>query len=84
MKLIPRKRSPEVRRWIRQEALEQTHRYRRIVAEQDALAPKRDRWIDAFLHRIQTRGFNVHYDQLRKVRPEEIPAKPRRKFRVIF
>ena len=84
MKLIRKIRSREVARWIRQEVADQKRRYRAIVAEQEALAPRRERWIAAFLERIQTRGFNVHSDQLRKIRPDEIPSKPKRKFRVVF
>ena len=84
MKLIHKTRSREVSRWLKQETAEQKRRYRAIVAEQEALAPRRDRWIDEFLTRIQTRGYNVHYDQLRKIRPDEIPSKPKRKFRVVF
>jgi hypothetical protein len=84
MKSIPHKRSRETEAWLRKEEVEQRRRYRKIVAEQDALTPKRDKWIAQFLHRIQTRGFHVHYDQMRKVRPEEIPSKPKRKFRVVF
>jgi hypothetical protein len=84
MKLIRHKRSREAERWLRQEVREQKTRYRRIVAEQDALAPKRDKWIAAFLERIQTRGFNVHSDMLRKIPVEEIPQKPKRKFKVVF
>ena len=52
--------------------------------EQDALSAKRDKWIEQFLERIQTRGFNVHADMLRKIPAEEIPSKPRRKFKVVF
>ena len=37
-----------------------------------------------FLQRIQTRGVHTHFDQMRKVRAEEIPVKPKRKFRVVF
>jgi hypothetical protein len=84
MKLIPHRRSRETEIWLRREALEQTKRYKKIVREQDALAPKRDRWIAEFLERIQTRGVHVHFDQMRKVRPDEIPSKPKRKFRVVF
>lgn len=84
MKSIPHKRSREVEAWLRQEVTEQKRRYRKIVQEQDALTPKRDRWIAQFLERIQTRGVHVHFDQMRKVRPEEIPTKPRRKFKVVF
>jgi len=84
VKLIRNKRSREAERWLKQEIREQKLRYRKIVAEQDALAPKRDRWIDAFLGRIQTRGFNVHSNILRKIPSEEIPRRPKRKFKVVF
>jgi hypothetical protein len=84
MSFIPHKRSREVEAWLRREIGEQKTRYRKIVRQQDALAPKRDKWVAEFLHRIQTRGFNVHADQLRKVRPEEIPMQPKRKFKVVF
>ena len=84
MKLIRHKRSREAERWLKQEVREQKVRYRKIVAEQDALAPKREKWIAAFLDRIQTRGFNVHADMLRKIPAEEIPQKPKRKFKVVF
>ena len=84
MKSIEHKRGREVEAWLRKEIAEQKVRYRNIVAEQDALSPTRDKWIAQFLQRIQTRGVHVHFDQMRKVRPEEIPAKPKRKFRVVF
>ncbi|MBV6424144.1 MAG: hypothetical protein NAOJABEB_01954 [Steroidobacteraceae bacterium] len=84
MKSIPHKRSREVEAWLRREIAEQKVRYRKIVAEQDALAPKRDKWVAEFLERIQTRGTHVHFNMMRKVRPEEIPVRPKRKFRVVF
>jgi hypothetical protein len=84
MKVIPYKRSREVIAWLRKELDEQQKRYRKIVRDQEALSPKRDRWIADFLQRIQTRGVHVHFDQMRKVRPEEIPVKPKRKFKVVF
>jgi len=84
VKLIPTKRSREAERWLKQEIRDQRLRYRRIVAEQEALAPKRDKWIEAFLERIQTRGFNVHSSTLRRIPKEEIPRKPRRRFKVVF
>ena len=84
MKLIPHRRSRETEIWLRKEILEQNKRYQKIVRAQDALSPKRDRWIADFLERIQTRGVHVHFDQMRKVRPDEIPSKPKRKFRVVF
>jgi len=84
VKSIPHKRSREVEAWLRREIAEQKVRYRGIVAEQDALAPKRDKWVAEFLQRIQTRGTHVHFNMMRKVRPEEIPVRPKRKFRVVF
>lgn len=84
LKVIEHKVSREVRAWLRKEALEQKERYKKIVAEQDALSPKRDKWVAEFLHRIQTRGFNVHADMRRKIPDSEIPKKPRRKFKVVF
>jgi hypothetical protein len=84
VKLIKYKRSREAERWIRQETADQKKRYRKIVAEQDAIAPKRDKWVAAFLDRIQNRGYNVHFSQMRKIAAEEIPQKPKRKFRVVF
>jgi hypothetical protein len=84
MKLIRHKRSREAERWLKQEVRDQKTRYRKIVAEQDALSSKREKWVAAFLERIQTRGFNVHSDMLRRIPAEEIPQKPRRKFKVVF
>lgn len=84
MKFIQNRRSREAERWLRQEIKDQKTRYRKIVAEQEALGPKRDKWIDAFLERIQTRGFNVHSNMMRKIPKEEIPRKPKRKFKVVF
>lgn len=84
MKFIKHPRTRETERWLKQEIADQKKRYKAIVAEQEALAPKRDKWVDAFLGRIQTRGWHFHLDQMRKIRPEEIPAKPKRKFKVVF
>jgi len=84
VKFIANKRSREAERWLKQEIRDQKARFARIVAEQDALAPKREKWVNAFLERIQTRGYNVHFNQLRKIPKEEIPRKPKRKFKVVF
>jgi hypothetical protein len=84
MKSIPHRRSRETEAWLRREVAEQKRRHRVIVRQQEALSEQRDRWIAAFLERIQTRGFHVHSSQMRRIRPEEIPAKPKRKFRVVF
>lgn len=84
MKLIRHPRSREATRWLREESAEQARRYRAIVAQQQALAPKRNRWVADFLGRIQTRGFHVHSDQVRRIAAKEIPSPPKRKFRVVF
>ncbi len=84
LKVIERTRSAAVRSWLKKEKAEQKVRYKKIVENMDALASKRDKWVAAFLDRIQTRGFNVHADIKRKIPPEEIPKKPRRKFKVVF
>lgn len=84
MKFIAHKRSRAVEAWLKKEIAEQKRRYQTIVDQQEALTPKRDKWIAQFLHRIQTRGVHVHYNQMRKVAPEEIPVKPKRKFKVVF
>lgn len=81
---IKHTRSKAVRAWLKKEKEEQKVRYKKIVKEMDALAPKRDKWVAGFLERIQTRGFNVHSDMLRKIPKSEIPKKPRRKFKVVF
>ena len=48
------------------------------------IAAQRDKWIDAFLERIQTRGYHVHFNMMRKIKPEEIPKRPKRKFKVVY
>lgn len=78
------RRSAEVQAWIDAEVAAQERRYRAIVRKMDALDPKRRRWIREFYARIQTRGYCVHADIRRKVPPEEIPALPPGKIRVVF
>ena len=82
-KLRP-KRSPAVRAWLRQELKEQEARYRKIVEEMEALASERDQWIENFFERIQDRGFSMHADIRRKVKPSELPKRPKRKLRVVY
>jgi hypothetical protein len=85
MKLIPHKKSPAVQAWLKEETAEQQKRYRRIAKYiNETLTPKRNQWIKGFLERIQTRGYSVHYDQLRKITPGELPKEPRRKHRFVF
>lgn len=84
LQLIRRKRSKAVKDWMKAEAAEQKKRYDQIVEDMEALTPKRDRWIDQFLQRIQTTGMNVHKDQKEVIPANRIPKKPRRKFKVVF
>ena len=83
--LIKHTRSREAQAWLKKEIAEQKARYRKIEHEMNvSIAPKRDRWIDDFLERIQSRGYNVHFNILRRIKPEEIPRRPKRKFKVVF
>ena len=83
--LIKHTRSREAASWLRKEIVEQKARFRKIEREMNVtIAAQRDKWIDGFLERIQARGYNVHFNMLRKIRPEEIPKRPKRKFKVVF
>lgn len=83
--MATRKRSKAVEQWLKAEVKEQKVRYKQIAQAMNVeIAEERDKWVAAFLERIQTRGFNVHADIRRQVKPEEIPAKPKRKFKVVF
>jgi hypothetical protein len=83
--LIKHPRSREAQDWLKQEIAEQKLRFAKIAEEMnETIAPQRDKWIEGFLERIQTRGYNVHFNMLRKIKPEEIPKRPKRKFKVVF
>jgi hypothetical protein len=83
--MATRKRSKAVEQWLKTETREQKARYKQIAQAMNVeIAAERDQWVAAFFERIQTRGFNVHADIRRKIKPEEIPAKPKRKFKVVF
>ena len=83
--LIKHARSREAQAWLKEEIAEQKARYRKIEHEMNVtIAAQRDKWIAAFLERIQARGYNVHFNMLRKIKPEEIPKRPKRKFKVVF
>ena len=83
--LIKHARSREALAWLKKEIAEQTVRYRKIEHEMNVtIAKQRDKWIEEFLQRIQTRGYDVHFNMMRKIKPEEIPKKPKRKFKVVY
>lgn len=71
------------RAWLEENLAEQDQRYAEIVAAMEALGPQRDAWIEAFLARIQTRGFNEDGDRLRRIRADELPARGRRRLKVV-
>jgi len=73
-----------VQEWIRAELREQEKRYRAIVKQMEALEPQREQWIAEFLERIQTRGFNVHAQVMRRIKPDELYPRPKRRLKVVF
>ncbi len=78
-------RSKKADVWIKQEIKEQIIRYKKIERAMNLeIAAQRDLWFVEFEQRIQTRGFNVHADIRRKIKPEEIYIKPKRKTKVVF
>lgn len=83
-RLIDYEKSAEAEQWIRDEAAEQEKRYAQIVQDMDDLSEERDVWVEKFFERIQTRGFNVHYDNRRAIPAEELPERPDRPFKVVF
>jgi hypothetical protein len=83
--VIKHERSREAQAWLKREIAEQKARYRKIEHEMNVtIAKTRERWFDEFLQRIQTRGYNVHFNMLRRIKPEEIPKRPKRKSKVVF
>ena len=77
-------REKEASAWLKENVAEQKKRWKAIYKEQEALWPKRKKWYKEFLQIIQTRGFNVDGDNLRKIPKKEIPKEPKRKHRVVF
>lgn len=78
------KRGATISSWMKEEGREQKERYKKIVAEMDAIEPERERWIAEFQERIQTRGFSVHAGIRRQIKPEELYPRPKRKLKVVW
>jgi hypothetical protein len=72
------------REWMDRNLDEQKIRHTKIADDMESLSPQRDIWVDGFLERIQTRGFNYNCDALRIIADEELPEKPNRPFKVVF
>ena len=78
------KRNKSAQAWIDENIAEQKIRFRGIVKEMEDLWPQRKKWYKDFLKTIQTRGFNVDGDLLRKIPKNELPKEPKRKHKVVF
>jgi len=74
----------EEEQWIEENLAEQKLRHKQIVEAMDAISDERDAWIDGFLERLQTRGFNYNCDSLQIIKKEDLPDKPKRRFKVVF
>jgi hypothetical protein len=72
------------REWLDRNLAEQKERHAAIVDDMEQLTAQRDEWIEEFLERIQTRGFNSNCDELRKILKDELPVKPDRPFKVVY
>jgi hypothetical protein len=77
-------RSDAEQQWMDENLAEQSRRHQEIIAAMEALAPEREGWVNGFLERIQTRGFNYNCDALRKIETDELPEKPEKPFKVVF
>ena len=78
------RRNKAAQAWLDENVAEQKIRYRAISKEMEAHEPQRKKAIREFLNTIQTRGFNVDGDMLRKIQKNEIPKEPKRKHRVVW
>lgn len=81
---IPHDVSTAVKKWLDEEVAEQDERYRKIVAEMEALDPTRDQWYEAFFDRLKAYGFNMDGDDRLKIPEEQLPKKPDRKHTVVY
>jgi hypothetical protein len=72
------------REWLDNNLAQQQLRHAAIVDDMEQLTEQRDLWIEAFLQRIQTRGFNYNCDELRQILKDELPVKPERPFKVVY
>ena len=81
---IERELPPEVKQWLEEEAAEQEERYRKIVAEMEALDDTREGWYEEFFERLKKYGFNQDGDQRVVIPEEELPVKPERPHKVVY
>jgi len=74
----------EVKKWLEEEITEQDERYKKIVAEMEALDTTREQWYEEFFERIKKYGFNQDGDQRVKIAEEQLPVKPDRDHKVVY
>jgi len=70
--------------WLQQSLAEQEIRHTKIVADMESIAAEREVWVNEFLERIQTRGFNYNCDALRVIEANDVPQQPDRPFKVVY
>ncbi len=70
--------------WLKVELEDQRKRYDKIVQEQEALTPQREKWVKEFMERIQVRGVHVHFNIRRVVPKSEIRPRDGRPLQVIY
>lgn len=81
---IDYERSAEAQKWLEEEIAEQEERYKKIVAEMQALNDQREQWYQEFLERIQKYGFNMDGDQRVPISPDDIPVRPDGDHKVVY
>ena len=74
----------EEKAWFDEELQDQITRYETIVKQMEALANDREKWVNDFLHRIQTRGFHWHAENRRVIPKDEIRPRDGRPLQVVY
>ncbi|MCC5793501.1 MAG: hypothetical protein JJT85_02055 [Chromatiales bacterium] len=77
-------RAKDAQAWLTENIAEQKKRFQAIVKEMEELGPEREKWVEEFLHIVQTRGFNADGDRRVIIKPEQIAKKPKGPHKVIF
>ena len=84
---IPHKVPAAVKAWIKKEIKLQRVLHKKIakIINHD-IAETRAKCYEAFFERLQKpeRGFNVHFNERRVIKEDELPKKPRRKDRAVW
>ena len=81
---IKREIPDEVKQWLEEEVAEQEERYKKIVAEMEAIDETREQWYEEFFDRLKKYGFNRDGDQRVIIPDDELPVKPEGKHKVVY